>query len=156
MIPPGSRSAIYHTLFMTLLLVPYGGGCACLVYHQAYQLFIRRRSPEMSSYCRFRKKNFRKALSKNWEYSTTLEFEYCPSLVCALYLLHLADPEAYIFCAGPLPSIFGLHIATYVLCELAGKPISNPLPIKGRKKLYERLLRDLLRRESKLTGQIIK
>ncbi|TFK75587.1 ubiquitin-protein ligase molybdopterin-converting factor [Pluteus cervinus] len=56
---------------------------------------------------------------------------------------------------GPLPSIFGLHIATYILCELAGKPISNPLPIKHRKKLYERLLRDLLHRESKFTGQQI-
>ena len=58
--------------------------------------------------------------------------------------------------SGPLPSIFGLHAATYVLCELAGKPIWNPLPIKYRKKLYERLLRDLLTRESKLTGQVIK
>ncbi|KAF5384387.1 hypothetical protein D9615_003399 [Tricholomella constricta] len=56
---------------------------------------------------------------------------------------------------GPLPSLFGLHAATYILCELAGKPILNPLPIKNRKKLYERLLRDLLHRESKLTGQII-
>ncbi|KAF9497490.1 hypothetical protein BDN71DRAFT_1387472 [Pleurotus eryngii] len=56
---------------------------------------------------------------------------------------------------GPLPSIFGLNIATYILCGLAGKPILNPLPIKNRKKLYERLLRDLLHRESKLTGEII-
>ncbi|KAG6852969.1 hypothetical protein C0991_007780 [Blastosporella zonata] len=56
---------------------------------------------------------------------------------------------------GPLPSIFGLHVATYILCELAGKPILNPLPIKNRKKLYERLLRDLLHRESKLTGETI-
>ncbi|KAG6836282.1 hypothetical protein H0H93_009554 [Arthromyces matolae] len=56
---------------------------------------------------------------------------------------------------GPLPSIFGLHAATYILCELAEKPISNPLPIKNRKKLYERLLRDLLHRESKLTGETI-
>jgi tRNA threonylcarbamoyladenosine dehydratase len=57
---------------------------------------------------------------------------------------------------GPLPSIFGLHIATYILCELAEKPILNPLPIKNRKKLYERLLRDLLTRESKLTGHLLK
>ncbi|EGO01130.1 hypothetical protein SERLA73DRAFT_167269 [Serpula lacrymans var. lacrymans S7.3] len=56
---------------------------------------------------------------------------------------------------GPLPSIFGLHISTYILCEMAKKPILNPLPIKNRRKLYERLLRDLLHRESKLTGQII-
>ncbi|KAJ7291932.1 hypothetical protein C8J57DRAFT_1492409 [Mycena rebaudengoi] len=53
---------------------------------------------------------------------------------------------------GPLPSIFGLHIATYVLCELAGKPIARPLPIKNRRKVYERLLRDLLTRESKQAG----
>lgn len=39
---------------------------------------------------------------------------------------------------------------------MAGKPILNPLPIKNRKKLYERLLRDLLHRESKLTGSQIK
>lgn len=57
---------------------------------------------------------------------------------------------------GPLPSIFGLHIATYILCELAGMPIANPLPIKGRKKLNERLYRDLVHREEKLTGQSIK
>ncbi|KAF8065053.1 hypothetical protein FPV67DRAFT_1562911 [Lyophyllum atratum] len=56
---------------------------------------------------------------------------------------------------GPLPAMFGLHAATYILCELADKPILNPLPIKNRKKLYERLLRDLLHRESKLTGQTI-
>ncbi|KAI0942867.1 hypothetical protein AcV7_002163 [Taiwanofungus camphoratus] len=56
---------------------------------------------------------------------------------------------------GPLPSIFGLHIATYILCELAGKPISNPLPVKGRKKLNEKLYRDLLHREEKLTGKSI-
>ncbi|KAJ8517167.1 hypothetical protein ONZ45_g5617 [Pleurotus djamor] len=56
---------------------------------------------------------------------------------------------------GPLPSIFGLNIATYILCELAGKPILNPLAIKNRRKLYDRLLRDLLHRESKMTGQTI-
>lgn len=53
---------------------------------------------------------------------------------------------------GPLPSIFGLYATTYVLCELAGRPIQNPLPVKNRKKLYERLLRDLLVRESRLIG----
>jgi tRNA A37 threonylcarbamoyladenosine dehydratase len=58
--------------------------------------------------------------------------------------------------AGSLPSLFGLHIATYILCEMAGKPILNPLPIKNRKKLYERLLRDLLHRESKFVGEPIK
>ncbi|KAJ7690247.1 ubiquitin-protein ligase molybdopterin-converting factor [Mycena rosella] len=54
---------------------------------------------------------------------------------------------------GPLPAIFGLHIASYVLCELAGKPIANPLPIKNRRKLYERLLRDLQQREAKRAGE---
>lgn len=58
--------------------------------------------------------------------------------------------------AGPLPSLFGLYITTYVICELAQKPILNPLPIKNRRKLYERLLRDLLHRESKFVGEQIK
>ncbi|KAG7095703.1 hypothetical protein E1B28_006417 [Marasmius oreades] len=56
---------------------------------------------------------------------------------------------------GPLPSIFGLFIATYILCELAGKPIMNPLPIKNRRKLYERLLRDFLHCEERLTNQTL-
>ncbi|KAJ3488132.1 hypothetical protein NLI96_g3067 [Meripilus lineatus] len=56
---------------------------------------------------------------------------------------------------GPIPSIFGLHIATYIICELAEKPISNPLAIRGRKKLYERLYRDLLQREQRLSGHSI-
>ncbi|KAF8352006.1 hypothetical protein F5887DRAFT_1268551 [Amanita rubescens] len=43
---------------------------------------------------------------------------------------------------GPLPAIFGLNIASYVCCELGGKPIPNPFG----------LLRDLLVRESKFTG----
>lgn len=57
---------------------------------------------------------------------------------------------------GPLPSIFGLYIVTYILCELADKPILNPLAIKNRKKLYERLYRDLLHREIKMAGEQIK
>ncbi|KIJ16407.1 hypothetical protein PAXINDRAFT_168540 [Paxillus involutus ATCC 200175] len=56
---------------------------------------------------------------------------------------------------GPLPCLFGLYIATYVICAMAEKPILNPLPIKNRRKLYERLLRDLLHRESKLVGEQI-
>ncbi|KAH9885286.1 hypothetical protein C8Q73DRAFT_718286 [Cubamyces lactineus] len=56
---------------------------------------------------------------------------------------------------GPLPAIFGLNIATYVLCELAGKPIHNPLPVKGRKKFNERLYRDLHKREEKFLGRQI-
>ena len=57
---------------------------------------------------------------------------------------------------GPLPSIFGLHIATYIICDLAGKPIANPLAIKGRKKLYERIYREFLHREEKIVGHPIK
>ena len=64
--------------------------------------------------------------------------------------------RAYILLAGPLPAIFGLNIATYILCELAGKPINNPLPIKGRKKFNERLYRDLHKREEKFLGHQIK
>lgn len=60
------------------------------------------------------------------------------------------------YLTGPLPSIFGLNIATYILCELAEKPIPNPLPIKARRKLYEKLLRDLQVREAKSTGTQIK
>ncbi|KIJ50617.1 hypothetical protein M422DRAFT_204191 [Sphaerobolus stellatus SS14] len=51
---------------------------------------------------------------------------------------------------GPLPSIFGLNAASYILCELAGKPILNPLPVKNRTKTYDRLYRDLGANESKL------
>ena len=39
---------------------------------------------------------------------------------------------------------------------MAGKPISNPLPIKNRRKLYERIYRDLLRREEKIAGEQLK
>jgi len=56
---------------------------------------------------------------------------------------------------GTLPSIFGLHIATYILCDLAGKPIQNPLPVRNRRKVYERLLRELLQRESNLSGEVL-
>lgn len=58
--------------------------------------------------------------------------------------------------SGPLPSIFGLHIATYILCEIAGKPIPNPVAVKGRKKLYEKMSRDFLHREEKLAGYALK
>ncbi len=57
---------------------------------------------------------------------------------------------------SPLPGLFGLHIATYVLCELAGRPIERPLPVRHRKKLYERMWKDLLHRESRIARKQIK
>jgi tRNA A37 threonylcarbamoyladenosine dehydratase len=57
---------------------------------------------------------------------------------------------------GPLPGLFGLHIATYVLCELAGRPLERPLPVRHRKKLYERMWKDLLHRESRIARKQIK
>ena len=57
---------------------------------------------------------------------------------------------------GPLPALFGLHIATYVLCELAGRPLERPQPVRHRKKLYERMWKDLLHRESRIARKQIK
>lgn len=57
---------------------------------------------------------------------------------------------------GSLPCIFGLHIATYIICDLAKKPIRNRPAIKNRRKLYKRLLKDLLHRESNFAGEQIK
>lgn len=39
---------------------------------------------------------------------------------------------------GPLPAMFGLAAATYVLCDIAGKELET-LPFKNRKKTYERV-----------------
>lgn len=49
---------------------------------------------------------------------------------------------------GPLPAMFGLAAATYVMCELAGYAL-EPLAIKGRRKLYEKLFSDLNVMEAK-------
>jgi tRNA threonylcarbamoyladenosine dehydratase len=57
---------------------------------------------------------------------------------------------------GPLPGLFGLHIASYVLCEIAGRPLERPLPVRHRKKLYERMWKDLLHRESRIARKQIK
>ncbi len=54
--------------------------------------------------------------------------------------------------AGPLPSIFGLHIATYILLDIAGKPLEHPLPVKNRWKLYDRVERGLMTRENRVGG----
>ncbi|KAI0249303.1 hypothetical protein BJV78DRAFT_1129765 [Lactifluus subvellereus] len=56
---------------------------------------------------------------------------------------------------GPLPALFGLHTATYVLCALAGRPLERPLPARHRKKLYERMWKDLLHRESRIARKQI-
>ncbi|KAF7328123.1 tRNA threonylcarbamoyladenosine dehydratase [Mycena venus] len=63
--------------------------------------------------------------------------------------------SGYCPCSAPLPAIFGLHIATYVLCALADKPIAGPLPIKNRRKVYERMLRDFQGREAKRAGTLV-
>jgi hypothetical protein len=43
-----------------------------------------------------------------------------------------------LYVLGPLLAVFGLHIARYVLCELAGRPLERPLPVHNHK-LYERM-----------------
>ena len=57
---------------------------------------------------------------------------------------------------GPIPAIFGLQIASYIACEIAGHSIHNPLWIKNRTKTYEKLLRELKVREEKVLGETIK
>ncbi|KAJ7303607.1 hypothetical protein DFH08DRAFT_986188 [Mycena albidolilacea] len=56
---------------------------------------------------------------------------------------------------GPLPAIFALHVATHVLSERTGKPLANPLAIQNRRKLYERMLRDLQAREADRAGRLL-
>lgn len=57
---------------------------------------------------------------------------------------------------GPLPSIFGLHMASYIICDVAGMPIQRPLANKNRKKLYEKLMVELKTREEKLLAEPLK
>ncbi|WVQ73472.1 hypothetical protein IAR50_003044 [Cryptococcus sp. DSM 104548] len=54
---------------------------------------------------------------------------------------------------GPLPAIFGLNAATYILLDLAGKPLTDYMEIKNRKKLYQGLERGLGSRETKFKGE---
>ncbi|KAN0064299.1 hypothetical protein ACQY0O_002490 [Thecaphora frezii] len=49
---------------------------------------------------------------------------------------------------GPLPAMFGLAVATYIICELAGHKM-EPLAFKGRRKLYEKIYNDLSVTESR-------
>ncbi|KAG8813506.1 hypothetical protein FRC19_002381 [Serendipita sp. 401] len=53
---------------------------------------------------------------------------------------------------GMIPAIFGMHVATYLVCELGGRTIKEPLAVKGRKKLWEKLAKDLTARETKWAG----
>lgn len=57
---------------------------------------------------------------------------------------------------GPLPSIFGLHMASYIICDVAGMPIQRPLANKNRKKLYEKLMVELKSREEKFFHESLK
>ncbi|KAH9974465.1 hypothetical protein BGW80DRAFT_1251664 [Lactifluus volemus] len=56
---------------------------------------------------------------------------------------------------GLLLALFGLYIAPYVLCELAGYPIKRP-SVRHRKELYEWMWKVLLHRESRIAGKQIK
>lgn len=53
---------------------------------------------------------------------------------------------------GPLPAIFGLNIATYIILDLAGTPLTDPLAIKGRKKTYASIRTNLSERETRVKG----
>ncbi|KAG0256627.1 hypothetical protein BG011_004414 [Mortierella polycephala] len=50
---------------------------------------------------------------------------------------------------GPLPAMFGMSMATFITCKIAGWPM-EPLPIKLREALYLRIHRELRVREGKL------
>lgn len=50
---------------------------------------------------------------------------------------------------GPLPAIFGLHAATYIVEDLAGRPLQDPAEIRHRKKIYAQLERGLSERDCK-------
>lgn len=52
---------------------------------------------------------------------------------------------------GPLPAMFGLAAATYIMCSIAGHPM-EPLAHKRRRKLYDKLHMDLLLSEKRISG----
>ncbi|KAF9348840.1 hypothetical protein BGX34_002212 [Mortierella sp. NVP85] len=54
---------------------------------------------------------------------------------------------------GPLPAMFGMSMATFIACKLAGVAI-EPLPIKLRQSLYLRLHRELTVREKRLDKSV--
>lgn len=51
---------------------------------------------------------------------------------------------------GPLPCIFGLHIATAIVLDLAGRPLEGPMAIKNRVKTYDRMEKALTKRENRV------
>ena len=53
---------------------------------------------------------------------------------------------------GPLPAIFGLNIATAIILSLAGKPLTDCLAIKNRKKTYAAIRANLSEREARVKG----
>lgn len=54
---------------------------------------------------------------------------------------------------GPLPAMFGMSMATFITCKIGGWPM-DPLPIKLREGLYQRIHRDLKVREGKLDPDV--
>ncbi|BEJ11603.1 hypothetical protein CspHIS471_0200630 [Cutaneotrichosporon sp. HIS471] len=50
---------------------------------------------------------------------------------------------------GPLPALFGLHAATYIMMDLAGKPL-EAAEIKNRRKLYTTLERNMSERQARV------
>lgn len=56
---------------------------------------------------------------------------------------------------GPLPAIFGLNIATFIIHDLAGKPLTDCLEVKNRRKLYQSLVTGLSEREARWQGKLL-
>ncbi|KAI9235788.1 MAG: ubiquitin--protein ligase molybdopterin-converting factor [Podila humilis] len=54
---------------------------------------------------------------------------------------------------GPLPAMFGMAMATFITCKIGGWPM-DPLPIKLRDGLYQRIHRDLKVREGRLDPEV--
>jgi hypothetical protein len=52
---------------------------------------------------------------------------------------------------GPLPAMFGMSMATFITCKIAGWAM-DPLPVKNRTELYQRLHRDLKIQEEELAA----
>ncbi|KAF9996156.1 hypothetical protein BGZ80_011352 [Entomortierella chlamydospora] len=50
---------------------------------------------------------------------------------------------------GPLPAMFGMSMATFITCKIAGWAM-DPFPVKFRMELYQRLHRDLKAQEETL------